>query len=117
MNISEEDIIEINKKMGFHVVNKSNLNFAYDRAIYNTKSKLGEIAVMFSGIALGHPFSNGNKRTAFIVIIIILEEMIENGEIKGYDDERLKNYMFHAIKNNTYNLNSLERGFSRCLIK
>jgi prophage maintenance system killer protein len=117
MELSETDIININLKMGFHLVNPSNLNFAYEMAKYNTKSKLGEIAVMFRGIALGHPFSNGNKRTAVVVIIIILDEMIQNGEIVGYDDVRLEQYFYTAIKNNTHNIASLERGFSRCLVR
>ena len=117
MNLSEKEIVDINTKFGYELINPSNLNFAYDLAKYNAKTKLREMAIMFRGIALGHPFSNGNKRTAGIVLLKILEEMKADKEITSYNKSKLKTYLFSAIKNNTSNLNSLERGFSRCVEK
>ena len=60
-----EEIIEINKKVGSNgsFINKNNLEFALEKA-RNAKNLAKAASIILYGIVTGHPFVDGNGRTA-----------------------------------------------------
>ena len=66
--LSNKEIVKIEKEP-FGFVNKSNLQFALSEFNYNKRLNIYQkFAVLTRGIAQGHPFIEGNKRTALIVL-------------------------------------------------
>ncbi len=77
MNI--QVIIELNKNIvklknePFGFVSRSNLEFALSEFNFNKRLSFFEkLAVLIRGIAQGHPFTEGNKRTTYMVLQILL---------------------------------------------
>lgn len=60
-------IIKLNKKFGGHLRDSSNLDFDVQMA-KREKNIFKSNAYIIRGIIAGHPFSDGNKRTALTVI-------------------------------------------------
>jgi len=75
-----EEIIEINKILGGNVINKSNLEFLSSKILSKYKDKdqkkqIAKIAAIFwMDIIQGHPFVDGNKRTAFGTVELFLDK-------------------------------------------
>ena len=68
------EIIEINKK--FHtgtVRSKSSLDFAVSAAKH-TKNWIEQLAYLLRAIIIDHPFEDGNKRTALVVLAYYFEK-------------------------------------------
>lgn len=72
IKITEEDIINHNKHIlavsggNFGIIDKSTLDFAID-SVNNETSTINQASNFLYYVSVGHPFSNGNKRTAFEV--------------------------------------------------
>ena len=68
------EIVEINKKVGSNgtMVNEANLEFTLQKMI-NAKTLARKATVLLQGIIKGHPFVDGNKRTAFGLMEVFLE--------------------------------------------
>jgi len=61
-------IIKINKKYEGSLINRSNLDFAIDRA--NAEKNIYKSnAYLLKGIIQGHPFLDGNKSTASEIVL------------------------------------------------
>ncbi len=69
----KKEIIKINKKHGGIIINKSNLEFAVDRA-KEEKNIYKSNAHLLKGIIQGHPFLDGNKSTASEVVLKIFSK-------------------------------------------
>jgi len=106
---SEEEIIFINKKLGYNTINIGNIEFLTSklrsmRLGEDEKRNIAKVAgnLWFSLVSL-HPFSDGNKRTATEVVRYFLElnnyrlEMPSNGII----------YISLKIANGDITLNNL----------
>ena len=66
--VNSKNIIEINKKHGGFVLNRSNLDFAVDMA-NKEKNIYRKNAYLIRGIVQGHAFFDGNKSTASEVVL------------------------------------------------
>lgn len=64
--ITESLIIEINKDLGYNILNKSLVGSAISSWHYYKNAK-DQTASVVLGIAKNHAFSDGNKRTATVV--------------------------------------------------
>jgi death-on-curing family protein len=104
-----KDIIEINKKVGAEgtLINKGNLEFTLDKA-QSAKSFPKKASIILLGIVRGHPFVDGNKRTAFVSMDLFLKingKKLEHG--KG--QEHLMERILYDIAQNNIKEESLER--------
>lgn len=113
-----EEIITINKKLGYEVVNKGSLDFILDKVKSLKKSgdfkkdvsKIG--ARLWMDIISDHPFVDGNKRTAtettklFFKLNKIKLDIPQNGIIylslkianKDINLNKLMSYIYERIK-------------------
>jgi death-on-curing protein len=104
-----DDIIEINKKVGCNgaFINKGNLEFTLGK-IRNAKTLSKKAATLLFDMIKGHPFVDGNKRTAFIAMELFLKM---NG--KGIDhskgDEYLMERVLYDIAENRIKEESIEK--------
>ena len=101
--INKKKIIAMNRKFGGALINKSNLDFAIDSAnreknIYRSNAKL------LRGIVSGHPFLEGNKRTA----IATISKRFAFEDIKCNKRAMTKGVVNIAKKNVT-NINKIEK--------
>ena len=97
-DLSYEDMVEINKKLGEKgtVLNSGNLHFLIEKE-KNAKTLLDKAAVILYGIITSHPFLEGNKRTGFNAMLLILEA---NGKkIKQRKDEDIGSYLYEVAQN------------------
>ena len=81
MDITPEEAIEVNKKFGGHLRSDSSIRFAASHATY-TKSNYRKAAIWIRAIAVDHPFSDANKRTALYAIgrHICIQDEIKMGD-------------------------------------
>lgn len=104
-----EEIVEINKKIGSNgvFINKNNLEFALDKA-RNAKILSKSASVLLYGIVTGHPFVDGNKRTAFVTMELFLTM---NGKKLEHEkgDEHLMERILYDIAQNNIKEGSLEK--------
>ncbi len=102
-----EDIIEINKEVGLRgvLINENNLEFTLEQA-KNAKRLEAKAAVILQGIIRGHPFVDGNKRTAFVAMELFLEL---NGKALEHSkaDELLMERVLYDVAENRISKESL----------
>ncbi|GAG53375.1 unnamed protein product, partial [marine sediment metagenome] len=64
--ITKEEVIEINKKFNRGVlINEGNLDFALSK-LKLKKNTINKVSGFIKDVVEGHPFRDGNKRTAII---------------------------------------------------
>ena len=87
------EIININKVIGSNgaTVNKGNLAFTLDKA-KNAKTLMKKAVTLLVGIIEGHPFVDGNKRTAFVKMELFLQM---NG--KELDHSKADEYLMERV--------------------
>lgn len=110
-----EEITEINKKVGSNgtFINKNNLEFTLDKA-RNAKTLSKAASIILYGIVTGHPFVDGNKRTAFVTMELFLtmnDKKLEHG--KG--DEHLMERILYDIAQNNIKEESLVKIISELI--
>ncbi len=115
MNIKQVSLI--NKKVvslekePFGFVNKSNLQFALSEFNYNKRLDFyGKVSVLVRGISQGHPFVEGNKRTALIVLnsIFLLNKIKWTNAKKQQED-----FMIRVAQGKYNNLSKLSAYLKR----
>jgi len=90
--ISVDQIIEIHdvliEKYGgvTGILNRGELEFIVDQVNHERKSIFWKAAIILRGITCGHPFVDGNKRTALEVADIFLR--LNNYKITATDSEK-----------------------------
>lgn len=81
--ISKKEVLEINKKLeqefktDYGILNESNLDYALS---------LKEAYDIAKEILRGHPFTDGNKRTAFMIYMILTTNKDYKEILKDYYD-------------------------------
>ena len=103
-----EEIIEINKKVGSDgvLINKGNLEFALESAKH-AKTLIQKATIILYDIISGHPFLDGNKRTAFVAMELFLKM---NGKELDYSkgEEYLMERILYDIAEKRIKKESLE---------
>ena len=110
MNISKEDLLRINKGFGGDLRNDSSLDYAIDM---QQNSKLGEykkLAYLLRAILVDHPFSDGNKRTAFFLAMAFADE-----NKKEVDKDILTHQIVSITKHNETDIRNIEQRFRSCI--
>lgn len=104
-----EEIIEINKKIGSNgaMANRSNLEFTLDK-VKNAKTLFKKATTLLYDIVTGHPFVDGNKRTAFVATELFLRM---NGKELDYSggDEHLMERVLYDIAEKRMKRESVEK--------
>ena len=65
MKISKEDLVRINKGFGGNVRNEESIDFAIGIQINKKLGDYKKLAYLIRAIIVDHPFTDGNKRTAW----------------------------------------------------
>ena len=103
------DVIEANLEAGSDgkFINKGNLEFTLYN-VENRKTIVKKAAELLFGIASGHPFVDGNKRTAFITMIIFLRI---NGKVLKHNaaSQLLLERLLYEVANNMISKESLAK--------
>ena len=103
--ITKEQIKSLNEKYGGSLRNDAEIETALD--LGRGKTVYRKIAYLWKAILVGHPFTDGNKRTAFVVAIAILDSC----HIK-LDEDRKENMISEITKiakENITDINRIER--------
>ncbi len=104
-----EELIEINKKIGCGgtVINTANLEFALSQ-LKNATDLIKKANNLLYYIVIGHPFTDGNKRTAFMAMELFLEK---NGKKLNHkkDGEYLIERLLYDIAEKRIKKESLEK--------
>ncbi len=110
MNISKEDLLRINKGFGGSLRTSSSLDYAID---IQSNQKLGEykkLAYFLREILVDHPFSDGNKRTAFFISLSFADE-----NKKQVDKELLLQQIVSIAKKNITEIRNIEQRIKACI--
>ena len=110
MKISKEDLIRINRGFDGGLRNDSSLDYAID--IQNSK-KLGiykKLAYLMRAILVDHPFSDGNKRTAFFFAMAFADE-----NKKEVDKDILTHQIISIAKQNITDIRNIEQRLRSCI--
>jgi len=103
--ITKEEILEINKKYGGSLRSDAEI----ETALYRGKGKAiyKKITYLWRAILVGHPFTDGNKRTAFVVATLLLER--SNIKLDESRKEVILKELTEIAKENILDLNKIER--------
>ena len=102
---SVEEAVEINRKLGGTIVNRGILELILDKAKYVSRDPIKAAALVWYEIIQFHPFSDANKRTAFVVAKTVLDyNGIELGMTNGG-----KVYISLKIANNQSSIEEVEQ--------
>ncbi len=103
--VNKKDLIGINQEIGEsgHFQNESSLDFALS-IIKQKKSWLQELSYLIRCMLVDHCFSDGNKRTSFVLILLYFDD-------KGlsYDKDRLIKIIWTISKKNISDINKIMR--------
>ena len=100
LHLTTEDVIAIHDELirsfgGIRgMLNRGTVDYLTDRAERMTDA-FDEAALLLSGIAQGHPFLDGNKRTAFAVGDVVLRM---NGLVALVMDQEAFGFMLEAAQ-------------------
>lgn len=97
MNITTEEIIEVNKQFGGHLRSDSSIRFAESHC-KNVKSAYRKASIWVRAIVVDHPFSDANKRTALYVI---------DDFIKIRNEDNITKAIINIAKKNIININKI----------
>jgi len=105
MLLNKKDLIRINQEIGEKgsFSNESSVDFALN-IIKQKKSWLYELSYLTRSILVDHVFTDGNKRTAFLIITFYLDE-------KGldYDEQGLVQAVLEIAKKSIKNPKKIVR--------
>lgn len=104
-----KDIIRINQEVGEtgQMRDSSSLDFALSMS--RTKGWLYRLSFCIRSLACDHPFIDGNKRTAYILVALAFEE-----NDRKYDDEKVVAAILRISKKNITDINRIARLLLKC---
>lgn len=102
--ISKDDIIKINRKLEGSLSRDGSIDFALSQLKNKRIGQYKKLAYLWRAILVDHPFSDGNKRTA---VLLAIDFAIQCN--KRFDDEKLAKIAVKIAKENTTNINKIER--------
>ena len=111
MEININEIIELNKKYGGSILNRSNLEFDLSKA-REEKNIYRSNAYILRGIVSGHSFLDGCKSTAIKVITTRFAK-----ENIGCDKNKLVNGVLRIAKGELRSISKIERGLRKWSMK
>lgn len=100
--ISREQITSINERYGGSIRSDAEIETALD--LGKGKHLYKKIAYLWRAILVGHPFTDGNKRTALMVALTMLEKC----HLK-LDDGKKENMISEITKIATENITDINR--------
>jgi death-on-curing family protein len=103
--IDKEQIRAINEKYGGNLRSDAEVETALE--LGKGKSVYKKIAYLLRAILVGHPFTDGNKRTALITALTILEKC--GIELAGAKKENLVEEITKIARENLEDVNKIER--------
>jgi len=103
--VTKEQIHMINEKYGGSLRSDAEIETALD--LGKGKSVYRKIAYLWKAILVGHPFTDGNKRTALIVALAVLEKC--NIELDEMKKENIVSEITKIAKENITDINRIER--------
>ncbi|MBL7206876.1 MAG: Fic family protein [Candidatus Aenigmarchaeota archaeon] len=105
LNITSEEIMEINKVFKGTIRNDAEV----ETSIYRCEGRniITQVALMWRAILVGHPYSDGNKRTAFVVTMKLLKDT--KTSVNRNIIEVMLNQMTKVAKENIDELSKIER--------
>ena len=98
-DLSYNDIVEVNKRLGEKgtVINAGNLHFVIDKEKM-AKTVVSKAAILLHGIITSHSFLEGNKRTGFNSMVLLLE--INGKTVKQtVVDEDIVRFLYEIAQN------------------
>lgn len=103
--VSKDQIRAINERYGGDLRSDAEIETALD--LGKGKSLYRKIAYLWKAVLVGHPFTDGNKRTALGVALI----MLEKSEIKpdSIKKENMVSTITKIAKENITDINRIER--------
>ena len=103
--ITKEQIKKINKQYGGSL----RMDAEIETALFLGKGKnmYRKIAYLLRAILVGHPFTDGNKRTALIVALSVLESC--NIKLKAEEKEKLVAVVTKIAKESIRDVSRIER--------
>ncbi len=104
--LTKDEIREINETYGGSLRSDAEI----ETALYLGKGKsvFRKIAYLWKAILVGHPFTDGNKRTALIVATLLLEKC--NMKLEDARVETMISEIAKIAMNNILDINQIERG-------
>ena len=103
--ITKEQIIAINEQCGGSLRTDAEIETALDSG--KGRSVFRKIACLWRAILVGHPFTDGNKRTAFVVALTILEKC--NIELDNERKEGIVSEITKIARENITDISRIER--------
>ena len=112
MLLNKKLIIFINQEIGEEgtLINESSLDFAL-HIIKEKRSWLYELAYLVRCLLVDHVFEDGNKRTAYLLIMYYFD--IHH---VPHDKERVKELIYYIAKSTTTNINTIVRRIDDAII-
>jgi prophage maintenance system killer protein len=110
MNISKEDLLRINHVFGGNLRSDSSLDFAINIQKDNKLGNYKKLAYLMRAILVDHPFSEGNKRTAFFLALAMVDE-----NKKQVNREILIHHVISIAKYNETNIRNIEQRLRSCI--
>lgn len=110
VEITKEEIVQLNKKIvekfggSIGMQNESNLDFILAK-VKNVKGIFRKATELMYGINQGHPFLDGNKRTAFEVSKIFL---LANGFQLNIEEREAEEFLVKMAQPERLSINEVE---------
>ena len=75
MNLTKKDIVSFNQQAGEQGLLRSESSLDFALSVSKTKKNwLYELSYVVRCLLIDHPFTDGNKRTTFLVVVYTIEE-------------------------------------------
>jgi prophage maintenance system killer protein len=103
--ITKGEITHINKRYGGAVRNDAEIETALEMG--RGKNVFRKVALLLKAILVGHPFTDGNKRTALMTAFAVLESC--NIMLSGEKKDRMTGEVMKIAGENITDLDRIER--------
>ena len=103
--LPKEQIRKINEMYGGSLRTDAEIETALD--LGKGKNVYRKVSYLWRAILIGHPYTDGNKRTALIVALTILEKC--KIELKGESKEKIVTEIKKIASENITDINRIER--------
>jgi len=103
--LQKEQIRMINERYGGRLRTDAEIETALD--LGKGKNVYRKVAYLWRAVLVGHPYTDGNKRTALMVALTIFEKC--KMKLKGEDKERIVTGIKKIASENITDINRIER--------
>lgn len=110
MKISKYDLLRINKGFGGNLRSSSSLDYAIEMQESKNLGDYKKLAYLLRAILVDHPFSDGNKRTAFFMALAFADE-----NRKQANKDILLHQITSIAKQNISEVRNIEQRMRSCI--